>query len=132
MNGFLLSSRHDSYLQISKYIQKEISPSPFQQQPYLTLVRLRSRDLVHRAGLIVVDVVKNTRLRAAVQLSANNTLGVVGASARDLEVDALGVHLGAAFAAAAVESDLLVAEDVVSSGDGVGDGDLPERACILC
>lgn len=115
---------------MQKYIRKAKFPFTHSQtnNTRLTLVDLRSGNLVDGVRLIVVDVVEDTRLSAAVQLGTDNAFGVVGAAARNLEVDALGVHLGLALLAGLVQSDLLVAEDVVTGGDGFGDGNLPERA----
>lgn len=131
----MLPSRHDSYLQIEMCIQKKTSrytlPLLIFDISRLPLVHLRAGDLVDRTGLIVVNVVQDTSVSAAVQLCAQSALWVVGAPASDLQVNALGVHLGLALLAGRVQSDLLVAEDVVAGGNGVGDGDLPQRACVL-
>lgn len=60
-----------------------------------------------------------------VEILAQSTLRRVGAAARDLDVDALGVVLGAVLVVGRVQGNDLVAQDVVAGGDAAGDGDGP-------
>lgn len=77
-------------------------------------------DLV--AGVVAaVDVVEDAGVGVLVQGRAEGALGVVGAAAGDLDVQALGVVLGAVLLARAVERDGLVAEDVVAGSERRGD-----------
>lgn len=73
-------------------------------------------DLVRRQGLVDVD--EDTRVLRAVQLRAQGAAGeAVCSGARDLEVDALRVVLGAADLVGGVQRDRLVAQDVFAWSD---------------
>ena len=90
---------------------------------------LRARDGVAR-DVTTVDVVLDTSIGGLVEGGAGNAVsavgaGVGGAGASDLNVDTLGVGLGAVLLAGGVEGDDLVAEDVVASGQRLGDGEGP-------
>lgn len=90
---------------------------------HLGVIELRARNGVGGVLLIVVDVVQDAGVVALVELSGDGALRGLGAAAADLQVDALGVELGAALLEALVEGDDLVAEDVVSGLDVGGDLD---------
>ena len=80
------------------------------------LVQSRAGDLV--GGVVAaVDVVLDAGVGGGVQGGSQDTLRLVGTSAGDLDVEALGVVLGAVLGAGAVQGDGLVAEDVVSGGE---------------
>lgn len=87
-------------------------------------VQSRARDLVARV-VTAVDVVLDTGVGGSVQGGTDNTLRGVGATASDGNVQALGVVLGTVLGTSTVESDGLVAEDVVAGGEGGRDGDGP-------
>ena len=77
-----------------------------------------------------VDVVLDALIGSLVESGAGNAVSTVrtrvgGARASDLNVDTLGVGLGAVLLAGGVEGDDLVAEDVVASGQRLGDGEGP-------
>lgn len=87
-------------------------------------VESRAGDLV--AGVVAaVDVVLDTGVGGGVQGGTDNALRGVGATAGDGDVQALGVVLGTVLGTSTVESDGLVAEDVVAGGEGGRDGDGP-------
>ena len=90
---------------------------------------LRTGDGV-AGDVTTVDVVLDAGISGLVKGSASNAVsavgtGVGGARAGDLNVDALGVGLGAVLLAGGVESDDLVAEDVVARSERLGDGEGP-------
>ena len=93
--------------------------------------RLRAGAVQRRAGddvvleVAVVRAEENTGVLGSVELRAGNTLRLVGARARDLDVHALGVSLGAIGLASAVQGNDLVAEDVVARREGLGHGGDP-------
>jgi len=77
-----------------------------------------------------VDIVLDAGVGGSVEGGATDTVstigaGVSGAGAGDLNVDTLRVGLGAVLLAGGVESDDLVAEDVVAWGERLGDADGP-------
>lgn len=77
-----------------------------------------------------VDVVLDALVSSLVKGGAGNAVsavgaGVGGARAGDFNVDTLGVGLGAVLLASGVEGDDLVAEDVVASGERLGNGEGP-------
>lgn len=77
-----------------------------------------------------VDVVLDASVSSLVKGSSSNAVstvgaGVGGAGAGDLNVDALGVGLGAVLLAGGVEGDDLVAEDVVAGCERLRDGEGP-------
>lgn len=78
------------------------------------------------AGERVVDVDEDTGVVGFVQLHARGACSeLVGAGARDLEVDALRVILRAIFVVRRVQCDDLVTKDVVARGHVLGDRDGP-------
>lgn len=90
---------------------------------------LGARDGV-AGDVTTVDVVLDTGISSLVEGGTSNAVstvsaGVGGARAGDLNVDALGVGLGAVLLAGGVESDDLVAEDVVAGCERLGDGEGP-------
>ena len=90
---------------------------------------LGARDGV-AGDVTTVNVVLDASVRRGVEGGAADTVsavgaGVGGAGASDLNVDTLGVGLGAVLLAGGVESDDLVAEDVVARGERLGDADGP-------
>lgn len=87
-------------------------------------VELGTRDDVGRV-VAAVDVEQDALVLGRVQLGADGALGVVGAAARDLDVHALRVVLGAALGPSAVQRDGLVSEDVLARGERGGNGDAP-------
>lgn len=83
-----------------------------------------------RAGHLVageggVGVEEDAGVVGSVQLSSEDTLGVISSRAGDLNVEALGVVLGTVLGASTVHGNNLVAEDVVAGGEGGGDGSGP-------
>lgn len=86
-------------------------------------VQSRAGDLV--AGDLGIGVEEDTGIVRLVQGRAEGALGLVGARAGDLDIEALGVVLGAVLRASTVHGDDLVAEDVVAGGKGLGDGGGP-------
>ncbi len=83
-----------------------------------------TRDAV--AGERVVDVDEDTGVVGFVQLHARGAGSeLVGAGARDLEVDALRVILRAILLVRRMQRDDLVTKDVVARGHGLGDRDGP-------
>lgn len=72
-----------------------------------------ARERVHDGRLVGVE--EDTGTVSLVERSTDNTLGEVGSGAGDLDVQALRVGLGAVGVAAAVQSDDLMAEDVLAS-----------------
>lgn len=90
---------------------------------------LGARDGV-AGDVTTVDVVLDALVGGGVEGGAGNAVGaaaagVGGARASDLDVDALGVVLGAVLLAGGVQGDDLVAEHVVTGGEGLGDGEGP-------
>ena len=90
---------------------------------------LGARDGV-AGDVTTVDVVLDTLIGSLVKGGASNAVsavgaGVGGARSGDLNVDTLGVGLGAVLLASGVEGDDLVAEDVVARGERLGDGEGP-------
>jgi hypothetical protein len=99
---------------------------------------LGARDGV-AGDVTTVDVVLDASIGGLVEGGTGNAVsavgaGVGGARAGDLNVDALGVGLGAVLLAGGVEGDDLVAEDVVAGGERLGDGEGPLVAvgCDFC
>ena len=89
----------------------------------------RARDGV-AGNVAAVDVVRNALVGGSVKCSASNALGVAaarvgGTGAGDLDVDALGVGLGAILLACGVQGNDFVAQDVVARGERLGDVDGP-------
>ena len=83
-----------------------------------------------RGDVAAVDVVLDALVGGGVEGSTSDTVGaaaarVGGAGARDLDVDALGVGLGAVLLPGRVQGDDLVAQDVVARGERLGDVDGP-------
>jgi len=60
-----------------------------------------------------------------VQLGSGNALGLSGATASNLDVDALGVVLGTVGVLGRVKGDDLVTKDVLAGGDVLGNSDGP-------
>lgn len=87
----------------------------------------RARDGVGGHG--AVDVEEDAGVVGGVELGALDAGGLVGAGAGDLDVEALGVVLGAVGVVGAVEGDDLVAQDV-EAGSNVG-RDLDEPAVAV-
>jgi hypothetical protein len=90
---------------------------------------LRARDGVAR-DVATVDVVLDASIGGLVEGGAGNAVSAVGAGvggtrAGNLNVDTLGVGLGAVLLASGVEGDDLVAEDVVTRGERLRDGEGP-------
>jgi len=77
-----------------------------------------------------VDVDLDTRIGGCVELVSGDTLGVLGAGTSNLQVNALGVVLGAVLLAGGVEGDDLVAENVVAGSDRAGDSDRPGQVVV--
>ena len=86
-------------------------------------VQSRAGDVV--ALNIGVWVELDARLGGSVQLSSQNTLGVVRAGTGDLNVEALRVVLGTVGITSTVHGDDLVTEDVVAGGKSLGDSGDP-------
>lgn len=76
------------------------------------------------AGEAGVQVEEDTGVSLGVERGTQRSVGQVGAGAGDLEVDAHGVVLGTVRVLGAVEGDDLVTQDVVTSLEGGGDGDV--------
>jgi hypothetical protein len=72
-----------------------------------------------------VQVEEDAGVSGGVQRGAADTGGSGRAAASDLEVDALGIGLGAVGVASRVQGEDLVAEDVVAGGQVAGDVDGP-------
>lgn len=90
-------------------------PFPLNQLPNLVgcSPKRRTRDGVAR--LAFVDVEEDSSIGPLVQAGAWNAgRGRDGSAARNLQVQALGVHLGAVVLLTAVQGDDLVADDVVA------------------
>lgn len=79
-------------------------------------------------GELLVEVEKDTGVGGSVELGEVATVEGLGAASSDLEVDALRVSLGAVGLAGGVEANDLVAENVVTSLEVLGDGELPGEA----
>ncbi|KAL5896110.1 hypothetical protein ACKVWC_011545 [Pyricularia oryzae] len=75
------------------------------------------------AGGVVVEVEQDTGVGGLVESGGLDAGGLVGAATGDLDVHALGVHLGTTLAVALVQGDDLVAEHVVAGSQVAGDGD---------
>lgn len=86
-----------------------------------------SRHSVGRDG--GVDVHLDAGAVGLVERSASNTLGLVGAGARDHQIEALRVVLGTALSLRAVQGNQLVTQHVLAGGDGFGD--LNEPAVVV-
>ena len=81
-------------------------------------------------NVATVDVVLDAIVSSLIKCSAGNAVGAVGAwiggaGAGDLNVDTLRVGLGAVLLGCGVESDDLVTEDVVASGERLWNGEGP-------
>ena len=72
-----------------------------------------------------MSVEEDTVVLGSVESRSESSLGAGSSGTGDLDVDALGVVLGAVLLAGRVETDDLVAQDVVAVGDGLGDGGRP-------
>lgn len=83
----------------------------------------RTGDLV--AAVVAVDADLDAGLVGRVELVGGDAGGRLGAGASHLDVDALGVVLGAVLLARRVQGDDLVAENVLAWGNGLGDLDGP-------
>jgi hypothetical protein len=86
-----------------------------------------------RAGDVVrversVEVEQDTRVSGGVELGEVATVEGLGTASSDLEVDALRVSLGTIGLAGRVEANDLVAENVVTGLEVLGDGELPGEA----
>lgn len=77
-----------------------------------------------------VDVEEDAFVVRGVERGALNTGGILSAGAGDLEVEALGVVLGAVGLVGGMECDDLVAEDVEAGGDVLGNLDEPAVAVL--
>ncbi|GJC98596.1 hypothetical protein ColKHC_07422 [Colletotrichum higginsianum] len=77
------------------------------------------------AALLLADGDEDTGVGRGVEGSTLGTGGELRAGAGNLDVEALGVVLGAVLLAGGVESNDLVAPDVLAGLQGGGDGDLP-------
>lgn len=88
----------------------------------------RSRDLVGRVGVVVVDVVDDTGVVLVVERGGGDTVGEAVARAGDAEVDALRVELSTTDIIGGVEGEDLVAENIVARTDVLGDSDSPGQA----
>jgi hypothetical protein len=86
----------------------------------------RARDLVVNAD--AVDVEDDAVLVCGVEASSDDTLRGLSSSSSNFNVEALRVVLGAVGGASTVESDDLVAEDVLASGKRLRDCDGP---CVV-
>lgn len=86
-------------------------------------VHSRSRNLV--LGGARVRVEEDTRLRVSVKLSGQSSLRAVGSGTSDVDVEALGVVLSSVLGSSTVKSDDLVAENVATGSEGLGDGGSP-------
>jgi hypothetical protein len=85
-----------------------------------------SGDRVAGEGLVKVE--KDTGVVGTVKGGGGRTAGAGAATAGDLNVDALGVELGAVGVVGRVEGDDLVAENVLARGDGAGNLNVPRVA----
>lgn len=83
----------------------------------------RTRDGV--GGEVGVKVEKNSSLVLGVEGGTEGTIGLVSAGASDLQIEALGVVLSTVLVSGAVKSNDLVTENVVTSRERRGDGDVP-------
>ena len=104
-------------------------PNPLHPPLNSTLPHRRPRDsitLQHRP----INTNRNSLIRCLVQVLRFDTSRLSSALARDLEIDAVGVVLGAVGLVCTVQSDDFVAEDVGASDDGRGDGDGP--GVVVC
>jgi hypothetical protein len=93
----------------------------------LSLPNRGPRDRV--AVQVCVQVEENTWVSGGVQRSSRDAArGSRGSGASHLEVDALGVRLGAVGRASAVKGDDLVTKDVATGSEGSGNLDVPGEA----
>ena len=76
----------------------------------------------------LVEVEEDTGVLSGVDTDQRLAGGSGAAAASDLEVDALGVSLGTVGLSTGVESEDLVAEDVVAGGEAGGDLNSPGEA----
>lgn len=77
---------------------------------------------------VLVQVEQDAGVLSSVEGGEVTAAGGGRAGASDLEVDALGVGLGAVGLSGGVEGEDLVAENVVTRGETLGDGDRPSEA----
>jgi hypothetical protein len=77
------------------------------------------------AAEVLVDVEEDAGVISSVERGSGGSAGGGRAAASDLEVDALGVGLGAVGVTSGVEGEDLVAENVVAGGEAGGDLDGP-------
>lgn len=77
---------------------------------------------------LLVQAEKDTGVLSSVKAGGRDTTGDGRAAASDLEVDALGVGLGAVGVASGVKGDDLVTEDVAARGEVGGNGEVPREA----
>lgn len=73
----------------------------------------------------MVDVKLDAGVGGSVELGANNTIGLLGTAAGNLNVDALGIVLGTVLLGSGVERNDFVAEDVLARGKVLGDSHGP-------
>lgn len=88
-----------------------------------TGVQGRSGDVIRVEGLVNVD--EDARVVLAVELGTQSTLGGGISTTGDLQVETLGVALSAILVTGRVQSNDLVAQDIVSGSNIAGDGDGP-------
>lgn len=81
-------------------------------------------------GEVGVKVEDDAVLGLGVERGTGGTVGQLGAGAGDLQVEALGVVLGTVRVLGRVESDDLVADDVVTGLERRGDGDVVGEAVV--
>lgn len=79
-------------------------------------------------GELLVEVEQDTRVGGGVELGEVATVEGLGTTSSDLEVDALRVSLSTIGLAGGVEANDLVAENVVTGLEVLGDGELPGEA----
>lgn len=91
-------------------------------------VQGRAGHLVAAQGAVGVE--ENARVVGGVELRGDDALGVLGAGAGDLDVEALRVVLSTVGGSGAVHGDDLVAEDVVARGQGGGHRRGPDVAVL--
>ena len=77
---------------------------------------------------MLIQVEQDAGVSGSIERGGRLTRGPGGATAGDLDVDALGVRLSVVGLASAVECDDLVAEDIVARSHARGDGDGPRVA----
>lgn len=87
-------------------------------------VQRRSRNGV--VVILLIDIDQDARVRGRIELLARRRARRLGGpAARDLQIDALRIVLGAVGAAGGMQGDELVADDVAPRGEGRGDGEGP-------